>query len=60
MNLGGLVDTCVLDDSYHVITIDRQRTLVVHRAAAFASWLAERVKLREQATPTIPLLPWRR
>jgi carboxylesterase len=60
MNLGGLVDTCVLDDSYHVITIDQQRTLVVHRAAAFASWLAERVKLREQATPTIPLLPWRR
>jgi carboxylesterase len=64
MKLGGLVDTCVLDDSYHVITMDRQRTLVVHRAAAFASWLAERVKLREQATLTriwdTPLPPWRR
>ena len=23
--LGGLVETCVLDDSYHVVTIDRQR-----------------------------------
>lgn len=64
MKLGGLVDTCVLDDSYHVITLDRQRTLVVHRAAAFASWLAERVKLREGAKVAsiweVPPPPWRR
>ncbi|HEX5999227.1 MAG TPA: alpha/beta fold hydrolase [Hyphomicrobiaceae bacterium] len=34
--LGGLVETCVLDDSYHIVTVDRQRDLVVNRAAAFA------------------------
>jgi carboxylesterase len=37
--LGGLVETCVLDDSYHVITVDRQRDLVVQRTAAFADCL---------------------
>lgn len=35
--LGGMVDTCVLDDSYHVITMDRQRHVVIDRTAAFAA-----------------------
>jgi carboxylesterase len=39
--LGGPVDTCVLDDSYHVVTIDRQRDIVVQRTAAFAADLRE-------------------
>jgi carboxylesterase len=34
--LGGMVETCVLDDSYHIVTIDRQRDLVVERTVAFA------------------------
>jgi len=34
--LGGRVETCVLNDSYHIITVDRQRDLVVDRTAAFA------------------------
>jgi carboxylesterase len=34
--LGGMVDTCVLDDSYHIVTVDRQRDLVVQRTVAFA------------------------
>jgi carboxylesterase len=34
--LGGMVETCVLDDSYHIVTVDRQRDLVVDRAIAFA------------------------
>lgn len=37
--LGGLVDTLVLDDSYHIVTIDRQRSLVADRSAAFARWI---------------------
>jgi carboxylesterase len=41
-SLGGMVDTCVLDDSYHVITIDRQRDIVVQRTAAFADGLVAR------------------
>jgi carboxylesterase len=34
--LGGMVETCVLDDSYHIVTVDRQRDVVVERTAAFA------------------------
>jgi carboxylesterase len=39
--LGGLVDIVVLDDSYHMVTLDRQRTLVAERTVAFAGWLAQ-------------------
>jgi carboxylesterase len=45
MNLGGLVDTLVLDDSYHVVTFDRQRDLVVSRTLAFANWLEDQQKV---------------
>jgi carboxylesterase len=33
--LGGLVETLVLNDSYHLITLDRQRGLVVERTVDF-------------------------
>ncbi len=33
--LGGLVETVVLNDSYHLITLDRQRALVVERSVDF-------------------------
>jgi len=39
--LGGRVETCVLDDSYHVVTVDRQRDIVVERAASFAKRMAD-------------------
>jgi carboxylesterase len=35
-HLGGLVDTVVLDDSYHLVTIDGQRDVVIERSLAFA------------------------
>jgi len=38
-NLGGSTQTVVLDDSYHIVTIDRQRELVVQRTLDFASQL---------------------
>ena len=38
-NLAGLVETVVLDDSYHVVTLDRQRQLVVNRTLEFMSQL---------------------
>ncbi len=41
-NLGGIVETLVLDDSYHLVTIDRQRDIVVERAVSFVDWAAER------------------
>ena len=56
-NLKGMVDMVVLDDSYHIVTIDRQRHLVVDRATAFvesvtsrARELAARAKARVHAS----------
>jgi carboxylesterase len=37
--LGGLVDTVVLDDSYHLVTIDRQRDVVIDRSLTLAQRL---------------------
>ena len=51
--LGGMVDTCVLDDSYHIVTIDRQRDLVVQRTLAFArSFIGEPVASSAEAEPS--------
>ncbi len=38
-NLGGLVETLVLDDSYHIVTLDQQRHIVAERADRFVSWV---------------------
>ena len=40
--LGGLVDCVVLDDCYHMVTIDQQRDIVVARTLDFAEWIARR------------------
>jgi carboxylesterase len=40
-HLGGIVETLVLDDCYHLVTIDRQRDIVVERAVSFINWSAE-------------------
>jgi carboxylesterase len=42
-NLGGLVDTLVLDDSYHIGTLDQQRHIVAERTASFVSWVEAQV-----------------
>ena len=39
--LGGLVETLVLDDSYHIVTLDRQRHLVIERSVAFLAAAAQ-------------------
>lgn len=44
--LGGLVDMVVLDDSYHIITLDRQRHVVVDRSLAFAATLEKAAERR--------------
>ncbi len=43
-NLGGTVDMLVLDDCYHLVTIDRQRDIVIDRAISFTNFLASRIK----------------
>ena len=40
-NLGGVTRTLVLDDSYHIITLDRQRQLVLDRTLEFASQIEQ-------------------
>jgi carboxylesterase len=49
-HLGGLVDTLVLDNSYHIITLDQQRHLVVERTKSFVAWL-------ERSLPTPASVP---
>lgn len=44
--LGGLADCLVLDDSYHIVTVDRQRDIVIDRAANFIDFI-ERRQARE-------------
>lgn len=46
--LGGLVETLVLDDSYHMVTIDRQRDLVIERTLAFARFIEARTARETQ------------
>jgi carboxylesterase len=41
-HLGGTVNTLILDDSYHIVTVDRQRDMVIDGSAAFATALAAR------------------
>ncbi len=43
-HLGGLVDTLVLNDSYHMVTLDQQRHIVAERTAAFVTWLENGVR----------------
>ena len=38
--LAGLAEVVVLNDSYHMVTLDRQRAHVADRSVAFAAWLA--------------------
>jgi carboxylesterase len=38
-SLSGPVETVVLDDSYHLVTLDRQRDIVVSRTLDFAARL---------------------
>ena len=48
-NLGGLVDTVILDDSYHMVTLDQQRHIVAERSVDFVGRVAAAAKSAEQA-----------
>jgi carboxylesterase len=65
-HLGGFVNTVVLDDSYHIVTIDRQRHVVVERVTAFVENVSKRARERastakaegmEEAPQTITVKP---
>jgi carboxylesterase len=48
-HLGGLVDTLILDDSYHIVTVDRQRDLLIEGTVAFGMLLASRMRTQSQS-----------
>jgi carboxylesterase len=48
-HLGGLVDTLILDDSYHIVTVDRQRDLLIDGTVAFGMLLANRLQSEEHS-----------
>jgi len=50
-NLGGLVDTLVLDNSYHMVTLDQQRHIVAERTARFVSWIEAQAAARGDIAP---------
>jgi len=41
--LAGIVETVVLDDCYHMVTLDRQRPVVMERVKEFAERLTTRL-----------------
>jgi carboxylesterase len=47
--LSGPVDLVVLDDSYHLVTVDRQRGLVLEKTAAFARSVFSRFYQQNQS-----------
>jgi carboxylesterase len=55
-NLGGLVDTLVLDDSYHIVTVDRQRDLLIDGTVAFGTLLASRLESQEHSAEVVRAL----
>lgn len=43
----GMVETVVLDDCYHMVTLDKQRNIVVDRAVDFVQRLLRRIEEKE-------------
>ena len=54
--LGGMVECLVLDDSYHIVTVDRQRDMVIDRTADFVGFVERRRAVeREAEARVVPL-----
>jgi len=50
--LGGSVEAIVLEDSYHIVTLDRQRHVVIDRTIGFAKRIAAELEQRAAAAAT--------
>jgi carboxylesterase len=53
--LPGRVDMVVLEDSYHMVTLDKERHVVVERARAFLDSIVGELKNAAAATQAVPL-----
>ena len=56
-NLKGRVDMVVLDDSYHIVTVDRQRHVVVERMVGFIGQLAAQLAGDTKTAATASISP---
>jgi carboxylesterase len=52
--LGGMVQSCVLDDCYHMVTLDRQRDVLVERTKAFAAWTLRQLEIDDRNVVRMP------
>lgn len=55
--LTGHIDMVVLEDSYHIVTIDRQRDTVLQRTTSFVDRMADKAQPKQQKISTIQSLP---
>jgi carboxylesterase len=55
--LAGTVDLVVLEDSYHMVTVDRQRHVVVERTASFVGRVASSLKAGLDRAKTVHMTP---
>ena len=53
--LGGRVDTVILEDSYHIVTLDRQRDVALDRTQAFAASVIAGLEQERERTPVADL-----
>jgi carboxylesterase len=53
-HLGGLVDCVVLDNSYHIVTLDQQREVVAERSIDFVARVERGVQARGGVRPVVP------
>lgn len=54
-HLGGPVDMTVLDDSYHIITVDRQRHVVIDKSVTFARALVAKLGYKEPVVQPVQM-----
>lgn len=53
--LGGAVDMTVLDDSYHIVTVDRQRHVVIEKSVTFAQALVAKLGYKEPVVQPVQM-----
>lgn len=56
--LGGIVDMVVLNDSYHMITLDKQRQVVVDQTRTFVDRVVNQIQ--KLAVTSVPVSPFRK
>lgn len=55
--LSGMVEVCVLDDSYHLVTLDKQRGYVAERSIEFADRILARKAVQTPLAKPAPQAP---